>query len=181
MFCPQPAHKWYPAEDRKPRKASHAVMKKKNPPKIRASITPGKVVIILAGRFKGKRCVCLKTLPSGLLLVSGPYKLNGVPLRRVHPAYVIATSTSVDVSSIDVSSFTDKQFKQPKSKGKKEGEEEFFEGESKKAIVSDERKADQSKIDAELLNAVKAVDSLDSYLSAHFTLRKGDLPHKMKF
>ena len=151
------------------------------PPRVRKSITPGTVLILLAGRFRGKRVVCLKPLVSGLLLVSGPYKINGVPLRRVNQSYVIATSTKVDVSGVDVSSINDEYFSRSKDE-KKDGEEEFFLGDAPKpAVVSDQRKEDQKKVDAGLLKAVAATPMLEGYLAAQFTLTSGDRPHEMQF
>ena len=148
---------------------------------MRKSITPGTILILLAGRFRGKRVVCLKALESGLLLVSGPFKVNGVPLRRVNQAYVIATSTKIDVSGVDVSSINDEYFAKSKDE-KKEGEEEFFLGDAPKpAIVSDQRNADQKKVDDALSKAVGAVPMLEAYLAAQFTLTSSDKPHLMKF
>ncbi|CXJ02075.1 60S ribosomal protein L6-2, putative [Plasmodium berghei] len=63
--------------------------------KMRKSIQVGKVAIILTGKHMGKRCIITKVLKSGLLAVIGPYEVNGVPLKRVDPRYLIVTSTNV--------------------------------------------------------------------------------------
>lgn len=61
------------------------------------------------------------------MLVTGPYQINGVPLRRVSQTYVIATRTKVDLSEFEVpEKFNDDYFRQ--SEGKKtEGESVFKE------------------------------------------------------
>ncbi|XP_047338219.1 60S ribosomal protein L6-like [Impatiens glandulifera] len=174
--------KFYPADDvKKP-----IVNKRKhNPTKLRSSITPGTVLIILAGRFKGKRVVFLKQLPSGLLLVNGPFKINGVPLRRVNQSYVIATSTKIDVAGIEVDKFDDKYFTKKVEKKKKKDEGEFFEGEKddKKngGEFPQEKKDDQKVVDAFLTKAIDAVPELKAYLSARFSLKAGMKPHELLF
>jgi large subunit ribosomal protein L6e len=112
---------WYPADDEKKR----VPRRKPKAPKERKGITPGQVLILLSGRFRGKRVVFLKQLTSGLFLVTGPFKINGVPLKRVNKAYVIKTSASVNIKGADVSKFDDALFKREK-KAKKSAEEKFF-------------------------------------------------------
>ncbi|GAQ89109.1 60S ribosomal protein L6 [Klebsormidium nitens] len=170
--------RFYPAEDVKKPLASRIIKKQT---KLRASITPGTVLILLAGRFKGKRVVFLKQLTSGLLLVTGPFKVNGVPLRRVNQAYVIATSTKVDVSKADVGKIADDFFKKAKKAAKK-GESEFFtEDKEEKEEVSQEKIDAQKKVDEALLPAIEKVADLKSYLSARFSLTSGVKPHELVF
>merc|ERR1712224_1051243 len=172
------ATRYYPCEDVKKKLGNHHNTTKLT--KLRASITPGTVLILLAGRFKGQRVVFLKQLALGLLLVSGPFRVNGVPLRRVPQSYVIATKTSVDISGVAVpDSVNDALFSKPKST-KKKSDELFFEKE-KESTIDEARKALQSQVDDKLIAAVKKTPLLEQYLKAKFSLQKGDLPHKMSF
>lgn len=149
---------------------------------LRGSITPGTVLILLAGVHAGKRVVFLKQLSSGLLLVTGPYKLNGVPLRRVSQAYVIATSTKIDVSSVKVDDkFNDAYFTRKVEK-KKKGEDQFFAQEAtQKPAVAAEKVADQKAFDQAVLAIVKKTPLLARYLSTTFSLKEGVAPHTLKF
>ncbi|CAO3676147.1 unnamed protein product [Umbelopsis vinacea] len=173
------ASRFYPAEDVPKPKQSRKTAKAGA---VRASITPGTVVILLAGRFRGKRVVCVKTLDSGLLLVTGPYKVNGVPMRRVNQAYVIATSTKVDLSNAQIDEkFNDAYFTKKTVSNKKGSEEEFFEGEQKKAVYPESKAQDQKSVDKAILAAVQGVPHLRHYLGASFSLKKGQFPHQLKF
>lgn len=139
-------------------------------------------MILLAGAYRGSRVIFLKQLPSGLLLVTGPYSVNRVPLRRIDQTYVIATSTSVDVSKVDVTKFDDAYFKKEK-KSRDSNVMEVDEGDKpdEKKPPSEERVADQKKVDAVLAPIVEKEPMLASYLKAKFTLKKGQYPHEMKF
>ncbi|KAH6657500.1 ribosomal protein L6e-domain-containing protein [Truncatella angustata] len=179
----QKAQKWYPADDESKPKTVRKAIRAWAP---RTSLQPGTVLILLAGRFRGKRVVLLKTLDQGVLLVTGPFKINGVPLRRVNSRYVIATSQQVDISGIDSSKVDEiskaEYFVGDKVKDKA-GEEAFFkQGEKpQKKEVSSSRAADQKSVDKPLIAAIKKVDFLPSYLASSFSLRKGDKPHEMKW
>ena len=151
--------------------------------KLRKSLVPGAVLIMLAGRYRGRRVVLLKQLDSGLLLVTGPYKVNGVPLRRVNHRYVVGTSTRVDISGVKIpDNVNDAYFRKDQARRSKT-EASFFgeKAEKKKAELSDSRKADQKAVDSALLTAISKVPQLKGYLGSNFTLRNGQYPHQMKF
>merc|ERR1711920_272572 len=169
---------YYPADDIPVKVPSAREKNSWGCTKLRKSIAPGTVLILLAGRFRGRRVVFLKQLPSGLLLVTGPYQVNGIPLRRVNQAYVIATSTTIDVAAADVSKFGGEYFGKPKTSkksSKKDGD--FFEGEEEKSELSEERKADQAAVDGKLMASIGKTPLMAKYLKARFSLSKGQKPH----
>ncbi|UZJ57172.1 hypothetical protein CBS101457_006492 [Exobasidium rhododendri] len=173
------AFRFYPAEDiavpRRTRKSPSQA-------KLRSNITPGTVLILLAGRFRGKRVVFLKQLESGLLLVTGPFKVNGVPIRRVNQAYVIATSTKLDIGSVKVDEkLNDAYFNKEKLSGAKP-EASFFADPKNKAAHPEAKVADQKSLDKSVIEAVKkAGPAMAKYLAASFSLSSGDRPHAMRF
>lgn len=170
--------KWYNTSDVK----QHFVRKSKlpKPSHIRKQLTPGQIVIILSGRFRGRRVVYLKRLDSGLLLVTGPYKYNGVPLKRVNQAYVLPTSTSVKLGNNVADKIKDDLFK--KITIERTSEKDFFEEPSKKKErITAERKTAQNEIDTIVKKSVDEVPMLKKYLQSRFALKNGDKPHLMKF
>ncbi|GMF11666.1 unnamed protein product [Phytophthora lilii] len=231
--------KWYPA-DYIPKPLPSAKTKRNSvkTAKLRKSITPGTVLILLSGRFRGKRVVFLKQLASGLLLVTGkrtlrfstasarrysddanltierrsaallaciqaplssclaavkpighlfggvllggPYKVNGVPLRRVNQSYVIATSTKVNIEGLELPAIDDAYFAKEKA-SKKSKEEQFFAQSSAAPVISEQRKKDQKAVDSALIKKLDAEPFLKAYLNAKFSLTKNDRAHALKF
>merc|ERR1712159_657696 len=180
VTAPKKATRFYPAEDVKTKLASNHHNTSKQT-KLRASITPGTVVILLAGHHKGKRVVFLKQLDSGLLLVTGPYKVNGVPLRRVPQSYVIATQTQVNISKVKVpDTVNDAMFKKPKTPKKKKDDELFFE-KKEDSSIDESRKATQQQVDSALVAEISKTPLLKAYIASKFFLKKGQKPHEMTF
>jgi large subunit ribosomal protein L6e len=168
---------WYPTSDEK--KKFKRASKKPGQLKLRKEIQPGQVLIILSGRFRGRRVVFLKQLPSGLLLVTGPYKVNGVPLKRVNQAYVIPTKTRVNLGTLPgLDKLTDSLFTTRVNVKRAS----FFEEPAKKRErITDDRRNAQTQVDTELLKAVRQVPSLKEYLQNKFSLKNGQKPHLMTF
>ena len=141
----------------------------------------------MSGAHRGRRVVVLKTLASGNLLVTGPYAINGVPLKRVNPAYVIATSTKVSLEGVNAN-VDDAWFKRQKtwtgSQLKNASEARLKRVEQSKQAESQWKanaKTTQKAVDAKLLENIKKVDQLRGYLGTRFTLYNSSRPHDLKF
>merc|ERR1712156_758485 len=158
------AQRFYPVDQERRRfKTTGAGKSYRATQKLKEGIVPGSVLILVAGRHRGKRVVFLKQLESGLLLVTGPFKINGVPLRRVNQKYVIATSTKLDFQSAIPERVNDEYFSRIElnaHEGQNEGE--IFQ--TKKAT------------DAAILVAAKKVPYMVSYLASNFSLQNGQNP-----
>ena len=183
--APQRKHRnsdktWYPADDEKV-----LFRRRRNQPRPstgRKSIVPGSVVILLSGPHRGRRVVVLKHLEAGNILVTGPYAINGVPLKRVNAAHVISTSTRVPLDGVTVNidstffkrpvHFTKNQLKNASETRTKHAEE----GKNAEAQWRAQAKTTQKTVDAALIANIKKVEQLSGYLATRFTLAGGVRP-----
>lgn len=85
--------------------------------------------------------------------------MNRVPLLRVSQSRVIATSTKLDITSLNLS-INDTYFS-PKS--------------------TDNKEETQKSVDDKLIACIEKTPLMKEYLHARFTIGKGSRPHDMKF
>ena len=160
--------KFYPADDVRKPKARRFTPKAAN---VRPSITPGTVLILLSGRHRGKRVIFLESEPStGLLVVTGPYKINGVPLRKVNQAFVIATSTKVSVAGVPAVDYS--IFAKVVAESANSDEAEFLQQTSAPVVLPASFLAAQKATDAKLLGAIKKVPQLKAYVDSRLRDRR---------
>lgn len=114
-------------------------------------------------------------------MFAGPFKLNGCPLRRINQAYVISTSTQVNLDGVKVpEEVNDKLFKPTRKRHEKKTQEKFFSDQTmEKPQIDEKRKKLQDEVDGKLLGNLDNVTK--SYLATIFSLRKTDKPHEMNF
>merc|ERR1712216_553437 len=125
---------------------------------------------------RGRRVVFIKQLESGLLLVTGPYSVNGVPLRRVNQRFCIATSSKVNIGDAGKKT-TDAFFARDAKKKEKKTESGFFSKDKAKEALSSEKKSEQTATD----KSIKVDGDMKAYLKARFSLSANMFPHELKF
>jgi len=157
--------------------------------KLRKSLTPGTIGILLRGNHRAKRVVFIRQVDCGLLLVCNP--LTGCPPRTIDHKYFLATKMKLDVSGIKVpEEMTHTYFHNKKA------ENRAFQKALKKSSIlggdkpvrkakelTPEKMAINKKLADQVADLIKAHPDpiFVRYMKALFKLGPRDYPHRMLF
>nr|UXY86672.1 60S ribosomal protein L6B [Cryptomonas paramecium] len=70
----------------------------------------GSVAIISFGKLRGKKAIILRTTKCRMFVISGPFSLNGISIRRIKYNHLIPTQNRLNISSVDTKIFDDEYF-----------------------------------------------------------------------
>lgn len=65
--------------------------------KSKLNLNPGSILILLSKKSLGKKVILLNTTESGLLVVTGPFSINGVSMRRVNQKYTVLSGATLNL------------------------------------------------------------------------------------
>merc|ERR1719235_416061 len=124
---------------------------------------PGRILILLAGRHRGKRVLFLRNLTTSIL-VSGPYKLNSVPTRQINRSYLLATAFKLDLSGIDMARVVG-----------------TISHVGKGPCVQQHALCALAELESSIITKIQKFPNLKRYLSTPFTLQSDTKAHILKF
>ena len=93
-----------------PRKYFSKICRKKYNKIKKINIQQGSILILLNKKFQGKKAILLKMAHSNLCVITGPFSLNGISLRRINPRYVIPTGHKINIDKIELTNLDDSYF-----------------------------------------------------------------------
>lgn len=69
--------------------------------KIISNLKLGSVLILLTKKLLGKKVVLIDITESGLFVVTGPFSVNGVSMRRVNPVYTLFSGAFINLEKLN--------------------------------------------------------------------------------
>jgi ribosomal protein L14E/L6E/L27E len=101
----------------------------------------GAVLILLNPKFYGKKSILLNKTNDGFLVISGPYCINGISIKKIHPKYSIFTGLKLNLCKYNFRILTDRYFtllKIAKKNFKKDEKNTLFEAHRTRQIWIDD-------------------------------------------